>query len=77
MTEERKIQFIFQNMKPALMQRVFPQMDQLTTYELFRRLQAHCQASLTEEWSIPVNKITPAPPINKKEEIEKLVRDEA
>jgi hypothetical protein len=24
MTEERKLQFIFQNMEPALMQRVFP-----------------------------------------------------
>lgn len=49
MTEERKIQFIFKNMELALMQRVFPQMDQLTTYELFRRLKAHFQASLTEE----------------------------
>ncbi|KZS06225.1 Uncharacterized protein APZ42_030421 [Daphnia magna] len=41
MTEERKIQFIFQNMEPTLMQKVFPQMDQLNTNELFRRLQAH------------------------------------
>ncbi|EFX63978.1 hypothetical protein DAPPUDRAFT_118647, partial [Daphnia pulex] len=62
MTEERKLQFIFQNMEPALMQRVFPQMDQLTTNELFRRLQAHCQASLMAERSIPVNNIIPAPP---------------
>jgi hypothetical protein len=49
MTEERKLQFLFQNMELALMQRVFPQMDQLTTNELFRRLQAHCQASLIAE----------------------------
>jgi hypothetical protein len=55
---------------------VFPQMDQLTTNELFRRLQAHCQASLIAEWSIPVNNIVPVPPVNSKEEIEKLVRDE-
>lgn len=76
MTEERKIQFIFQNMEPTLMQKVFPQMDQLNTNELFRRLQAHCQASLIAERSIPVNNILPVPPVNKKEEIEKLVRDE-
>ncbi len=49
MTEERKLQFLFQNMELALMQRVFPQMDQLTTNELFRRLQAHCQALLIAE----------------------------
>jgi hypothetical protein len=76
MAEERKLQFIFQNMEPALMQRVFPQMDQLTTNELFRRLQAHCQASLMTERSIPVNNIVPVPPVNKKEEIDILVRDE-
>lgn len=76
MAEERKLQFIFQNMEPGLMQRVFPQMDQLTTNELLRRLQAHSQASLMAERSIPVNNIVPAPPVNNKEEIEKLVRDE-
>jgi hypothetical protein len=76
MAEERKLQFIFQNMEPGLMQREFPQMDQLTTNELFRRLQAHSQASLMAERSIPVNNIVPAPPVNNKEEIEKLVRDE-
>jgi hypothetical protein len=76
MPEERKIQFIFQNMDSTLMQRVFPQMDQLTTTELFRRLQAHCQASLIAERSIPVNNATPTSTITKKEDIEKLVRDE-
>jgi hypothetical protein len=41
MGEERKVQFIFQNMEPTLMQKVFPQMDRMDTAELFRRLQAN------------------------------------
>jgi hypothetical protein len=36
MAEERKVQFISQNMEPALVQKVFPQMDRMDTAELFR-----------------------------------------
>ena len=46
MTEERKGQYIFQNMEPILMQKVFPQMNWLDTAELFRRIKAHSQAAL-------------------------------
>ena len=46
MMEERKVKFIFQNMEPALMQKVFPHMDRMDTTELFRRLRAHSQAAL-------------------------------
>jgi hypothetical protein len=56
MAEERKVQFIFQNMEPALVQKVFPQMDRMDTAELFRRLQVHSQAALIAGRSIPVNK---------------------
>jgi hypothetical protein len=76
MPEERKVQFIFQNMEPTLMGKVFPQMDRLETNELFRRLQAHSQAALIAERSTPVNNILPVPPESGKEEIEKLVREE-
>jgi hypothetical protein len=76
MPEERKVQFIFQNMEPTLMGKVFPQMDRLETNELFRRLQAHSQAALIAERSTPVNNILPVPPVREKEEIEKLVREE-
>jgi hypothetical protein len=76
MTEERKVQFIFQNMEPALMQKVFPQMDRMDTTELFRRLQAHSQAALITGRSIPVNQILPTPPASSKADIEKLVREE-
>ena len=48
MTEERKVQFIFQNMEPTLVQKVFPQMDGMNTAELFRRLRAHSQAALID-----------------------------
>jgi hypothetical protein len=76
MPEERKVQFIFQNMEPTLMGKVFPQMDRLETNELFRRLQAHSQAALIAERSTPVNNILPVPPVSEKEEIKKLVREE-
>jgi hypothetical protein len=76
MTEERKVQFIFQNMEPTLMQKVFPQMDQMDTIELFRRLQAHSQAALIAGRSIPINQIIPTPPAGIKADIEKLVREE-
>jgi hypothetical protein len=76
MTEERKVQFIFQNMEPTLMQKVYPHMDRMDTVELFRRLQAHSQASLIAGRSIPVNQILPTPPASSKTEIEKLVREE-
>ena len=76
MTEERKVQFIFQNMEPALMQKVYPHMGRMDTAELFRRLQAHIQASLIAGRSIPVNQILPTPPASSKAEIEKLVREE-
>lgn len=76
MTEERKLQFIFQNMEPTLMQKVFPHMDRMDTAELFRRLQAHSQAALIAGRSIPVNPILPTPPASSKAEIEKLVREE-
>ena len=76
MTEERKVQFIFQNMEPALVQKVYPHMDRMDTAELFRRLQAHSQASLIAGRSIPVNQILPTPPASSKMEIEKLVREE-
>jgi hypothetical protein len=46
MTEERKVKFIFQNMEPALMQKVFSHMDRMDTTKLFRRLLAHSQAGL-------------------------------
>ncbi|EFX63584.1 hypothetical protein DAPPUDRAFT_119094 [Daphnia pulex] len=68
MTEERKVQFIFQNMEPALMQKVFPQMDRMDTTELFRRLQAHSQAALIAGRSIPVNQILLTPPASKSAE---------
>ena len=76
MTEERKVQFIFQNMEPTLMQKVYPHMDRMDTIELFRRLQAHSQASLIAGRSIPVNQILPTPPTSSKTEIEKLVQEE-
>jgi hypothetical protein len=76
MNEERKTQFIFQNMDPELMQKVFPQMDRLDTTELFRRLQAHCQASLMAGRSIPLNSVNPTPPPAKRGDIEQIVRDE-
>ncbi|EFX61478.1 hypothetical protein DAPPUDRAFT_273209 [Daphnia pulex] len=76
MAEERKVQFIFQNMEPTLMQKVFPQMDRMDTTELFRRLQAHSQAALIAGRSIPVNQILPTPPASSKADIEKLVREE-
>ena len=76
MTEERKVQFIFQNMEPTLMQKVYPHMDRMDTVELFRRLQAHSQASLIAGRSIPVNQILPTPPASSKDDIEKLVREE-
>jgi hypothetical protein len=76
MPKERNVQFIFQNMEPTLMEKVFPQMDRLDTNELFRRLQAHIQAALIAERSTPVNNILPVPLVSKKEEIEKLVREE-
>jgi hypothetical protein len=76
MPEERKVQFIFQNMEPTLMEKVFPQMDRLKIDELFRRLQAHSQAALIAERLTPVNNILPVPPVSEKEEIEKFVREE-
>jgi hypothetical protein len=76
MAEERKVQHIFQNMEPTLVQKVFPQMDGMNTAELFRRLQAHSQAALIAGRSIPVNQILPTPPASSKAEIEKLVREE-
>jgi hypothetical protein len=76
MAEKRKVQFIFQNMEPNLMQKVFPQMDRMDTAELFRRLQAHSQASLIAGRSIPVNQILPAPPASSKEDVEKLIKEE-
>ena len=76
MAEERKVQYIFQNMEPSLVQKVFPQMDGMNTAELFRRLQAHSQAALIAGRSIPVNQILPTPPASSKAEIEKLVREE-
>ncbi|EFX64639.1 hypothetical protein DAPPUDRAFT_118003 [Daphnia pulex] len=57
MPEERKVQFIFQNMEPTLMEKVFPQMDRLDIDELYRRLQAHSQAALIAERSTPVGEI--------------------
>jgi hypothetical protein len=76
MTEERKVQFIFQNMEPSLMQKVFPHMDRMDNAELFRRLQAHSQAVLIAGRSIPVNQILPTPPASRKVDIEKQVREE-
>ena len=76
MAEERKVQYIFQNMEPTLVTKVFPQMDGMNTVELFRRLQAHSQAALIAGRSIPVNQILPTPPASSKAEIEKLVREE-
>jgi hypothetical protein len=76
MPEERKVQFIFENMKPTLMKKVFPQMDRPNIDELFRRLQAHSQAALIAERSTPVNNVLPVSPVSEKEEIEKLVREE-
>ena len=76
MTEEHKVQFIFQNMGPTLMQKVFPQMNRMDTAELFRRLQAHSQASLIAGRSLPLNAVLPSPPTTSKDDIEKLVREE-
>ena len=76
MTEERKVQFIFQNMEPILMQKVFPQMNRMDTAELFRRFQAHSQASLIAGRSLPLNAFLPTPPTTSKDDIEKLVREE-
>ena len=58
------------------MQKVYPHMGRMDTAELFRRLQAHIQASLIAGRSIPVNQILPTPPASSKMEIEKLVREE-
>ena len=73
MPEERKIRFLFLNVDPVLMQKVFPQMNRLTTVELFLRLQAHCHASLIAGRSISVNGLPPAsvPSTGCKEAIEK------
>ena len=76
MVEERKVQFIFQNMEPTLVQKVFPQMDGMNTAELFRLLQAHSQAAVIAGRSVPVNQIFPTPPASSKAEIEKFVREE-
>ena len=76
MTEERKVQFIFQNMESTLVQKVFPQMDGMNTAELFRRLRAHSQAALIAGRSHPVNAVLPTPPTPSKDDIEKLVREE-
>jgi hypothetical protein len=76
MTEERKVQCIFQNMEPTLVQNVFPQIDGMNTAELFRRLQAHSQAALIAGRSLPVNAVLPTPPTTSKDDIEKLVREE-
>ena len=69
-TEQRKVQFIFQNMEG------FPQMNRIDTEELIRHLQAHSQAALIAGRSLPLNAVLPTPPTVSKGEIEKLVWEE-